>query len=48
MIVFPVALPDAAVAVRILGFDEVTVVAEIGPVRLLRARTSLSRLVASV
>jgi hypothetical protein len=36
------------VAVTTLEFDEVTVVAESGPVRLLSAWTSLSRFVASV
>jgi hypothetical protein len=40
--------PEAAEAVTMLEFDEVTVRADRGPVKLLSAWTSLSRLVVSV
>jgi hypothetical protein len=45
---FPIAVPEAAVAVTTLELDEVTVAADNGPVRLLSDCISLSRLVASV
>ena len=41
---FPVALPEAAVAVTKLVFEEDTVVAASGPVKLFKACISLSRL----
>jgi hypothetical protein len=44
----PIALPDAAVPVTTLGLEDVTVVADSAPVRLLSACTSESRLLASV
>ena len=44
----PVAVPAAAVAVTTFEFEEVTVVLDNEPVRLLRSCTSLSRVVAAV
>jgi hypothetical protein len=45
---FPAVLPEAADAVTTLELEEVTVRADKGPVRELRACMSLSRFVASV
>jgi hypothetical protein len=45
---FPTALPEAAEAVTMLEFDDVTDAAARGPVKLLSDCMSLSRLVASV
>jgi hypothetical protein len=47
-VLFPAALPDAAVAVTTLLLEDATVLADNGPVRLLSDCMSLSRLVVAV
>ncbi len=47
-VLFPATLPDAAVAVTTLLLEDATVLADNGPVRLLSACISLSRLVVAV